>query len=185
MERQKTALGIVTSPHNSRNGAELVKAVLRGAETNGYKTELFCLGNLRINPLRSGTSIPHYQVTGDDDDMKLVFPSLERMNAFVFGVPIYYDHINDRAKTFLDRLIYYTLEKKKLFPKNVPAAVLLTYEYHVPASYDSVADWIKHVLESYWKMNVKSILQVEGVEGNPVKDRKDILHKAEQIGKNL
>jgi multimeric flavodoxin WrbA len=126
-----------------------------------------------------------YEVTGDDDDMKLVFPTLERMDAFVFAVPIYYDHVNDRAKIFLDRLIYYSGKRRKLFPKNIPAAILLTYEYDVPSSYDSVADWIKHVLEYYRKMKVKSILQVEGVESNPVKNRREILDKAQQIGRDL
>jgi len=184
MENQKTVLGIVSSPHNSRNGATLVRAVLKGAESKDCKTELVCLGDLRINPLMPGASKEPYEVTSPDDDMKLIFHSLEGMNAFVFGVPIYYDHVNDRAKIFLDRLIYYS-RKKERFPKNVPAAILLTYEYDVPSSYDSVADWIKHVLERYWKMQVIATLQVEGVEKNPVASRNDLLDKARQIGISL
>jgi multimeric flavodoxin WrbA len=184
MENQKTVLGIVSSPHNSRSGATLVKAVLKGAESKGFRTELICLGDLRINPLIPSSSREPYEVTGPDDDMKLVFHSLERMSAFVFGVPVYFDHVNDRAKIFLDRLIYYA-RKKERFPKNVPAAILLTYAYDVPSSYDSVVDWIKHVLEYYRKMQVIATLQVEGVETNPVANRNDLLDKAKHIGISL
>ena len=186
MESSKRVLGIVASPHNSGNTATLVKEVLKGAEEKGYETELKCLGDLRINPLIDSVSDKLYGVTGPKDDMKLIDLSLEKMNAFVFGTPIYYDHVSARAKTFIDRLIYYEREgTKDRFPKNVRAVIIITYGWDKPEAYSSVVEWIKNTLEEYFKMKVVASLQAENVMKTPVANREDLLKKARQIGMNL
>lgn len=196
MKSSKRVLGIVASPHNSGNTATLVKEVLKGAEDKGYETDSKCLGDLRINPLIASTSDKQsvwssyskkpYGVTGLKDDMELIYPSLERMNVLVFGTPIYFDHVSARAKIFIDRLIYYSRETTRdRFPRNVTAVIVVTYEWEKPEAYGSVAEWIKHALEVYFKMKVVATLQAENTVRNPVANRKDLLEKAHQIGKNL
>jgi multimeric flavodoxin WrbA len=196
MENSKRVLGIVASPHNSGNTAMLVKEVLKGAEEKGYETDLKCLGDLKINPLIASASdkqsiwSPYsnrpYGVTAPKDDMELVFSSLEKMNALVFGTPIYFDHVSARAKIFIDRLIYYLEEKtKNRFPKNVPAVIIITYEWDKPEAYSSVVEWIKHTLEEYFEMKIVASLQAEDTVKNPVANREDLLEKARQIGRNL
>jgi len=192
----KRVLGIVASPRNSGNTAILVKEVLKGAEEKGYETDLKCLGDLRINPLIASASdkqsiwSPYsdkpYGVTVPEDDMELIYPSLEKMNVFVFGTPIYFDHVSARAKTFIDRLIYYDKENTKdRFPENVRAVIIITYEDDDPEAYSSVVEWIKHTLEEYFKMKVVASLQAENTVKNPVANREDLLKKARQIGRNL
>lgn len=196
MEKSKRVLGIVASLHNSGNTAILVKEVLKGAEEKGYETDLKCLGDLKINPLIASPSdkqsiwSPYsnrpYGVTAPKDDMELIFSSLEKMDVFVFGTPIYFDHVSARAKIFIDRLIYYLEENtKNRFPKNVPAVVIITYEWDKPEAYSSVVEWIKHTLEEYFKMKVVASLQAEDTVKNPVANREDLLKKARQIGRNL
>ena len=196
MKSSKRVLGIVASPHNSGNTAILVKEVLKGAEEKGYETDLKCLGDLKINPLAASTSDKQsvwgsysnkpYGVTGPKDGMELIYPSLEKMGVFVLGTPIYFDHVSARAKTFIDRLIYYERESTKdRFPKNVRAVIVLTYEWDKPEAYGSVVEWIKHTLEEYFKMKVVASLQAEDTMKNPVASREDLLKKARQIGKNL
>ena len=186
MESSKRVFGIVASPHNSGNTATLVKKVLKGAEEKGYEIDLKCLGDLKINPLIASASDEPYGVTGPKDDMELIYSSLEKMNAFVFGTPIYYDHVSARAKIFIDRLIYYDKENTKdRFPKNVRAVIVVTYEWDKPKAYSSVVEWIKNTLEEYFKMKVVASLQAENTVKNPVANREDLLNKARQIGRNL
>jgi multimeric flavodoxin WrbA len=196
MESSKRVLGIVASPRNSGNTAILVKEVLKGAEEKGYETDLKCLGDLRINPLIASASdkqsiwSPYshkpYGVTAPKDDMELIYPSLEKMNAFVFGTPVYFDNVSARAKIFIDRLIYYIEESTKdRFPKNVRVVIIITYGWDKSEAYSSVVEWIKNTLEEYFKMKVVASLQAEDTAKNPVANREDLLKKARQIGRNL
>ena len=183
---KRVVLGIVASPHNSGNTATLVKEVLKGAEERGYETDLKCLGDLRIDPLIASASDKPYGVNGPEDDMELIFSSLEKMDVLVFGTPIYFEHVSARAKIFIDRLIYYDKESTKVrFPKNVRAVVIITYEWDKPEAYSSVVKWIKKILEEYFKMKVVASLQAENTVKNPVTNREDLLKKARQIGRNL
>jgi multimeric flavodoxin WrbA len=196
VQGSKKVLGIVASPHNSGNTATLVKEVLKGAEEKGYETDLKCLGDLEINPLIASTSDKQsvwsryskkpYGVTGPKDDMELIYSSLEKMNAFVFGTPIYYDHVSARAKIFIDRLICCEHgSKMDHFPKNVPAVIVVTYEWEKPEAYSSVVEWVKNTLERYFKMKVIAVMQAENTLRNPVANREDLLNKARRQGRNL
>ncbi len=186
MKNRKRVLGIVASPHNSGNTATLVKEVLKGTDEKGYETDLKCLGDLKINPLVASTSDKPYGVAGPKDDMESINSSLEKMDVLVFGTPIYFDHVSARAKIFIDRLIHYENESTKdRFPKNVPAVIVITYEWDKLEAYGSVIKWIKHTLEEYFKMKVVASLQAENTVKNPVTGRKDLLEKARQIGRNL
>jgi len=196
MRSPKRVLGIVASPHNSENTATLVKEVLKGAKEKGYEIDLKCLGDLKINPLIASASdsesvwspysVKPYGVTGPKDDMELIYSSLEKMNVFVFGTPIYFDHVSARAKIFIDRLIYYDKESvNDRFPKNVRAAIIITYEWDKLGAYSSVVEWIKNTLEEYFKMKVVASLQAENTVKKPVANREGLLKKARQIGRNL
>jgi multimeric flavodoxin WrbA len=185
MNLSKKVLGIVASPHNSGNTATLVKAVLKGAEEKGYETELKCLGDLRISPLIESTS-ESYGVTGPNDDMATILSSLEKSDVVVFGTPIYFGHVSDRAKIFIDRLIYYDKpERKARLPKGAGAIIIITYADDNPKLYDGVIEWIKGVIRYLNGMKVLATLKAEGTDENPVEKRKDLLEKARKLGGSL
>ena len=185
MNESKRVLGIVASPHDSGNTSTLVKAVLRGAEEKGFATELKCLGDLKISPLVESTSEP-YGVTGPKDDMDSIFPSLEKADVVVFGTPIYFGHVSDRAKIFIDRLIYYEMpERKARLPKGARAVLIVTYADDRPKLYDNVFEWLGEVMKYLNGMKIIAKLKAEGTDENPVEKRKDLLEKAHQIGKSL
>ena len=169
---------------------------MKVAKENGYETDLKCLGDQKINPSTASTSDKQsmwslysnkpYRVTSPKDDMELIYPSLGKVGVFIFGTPIYFDHVSARAKTFIDRLICYDRESTKdRFPKDVRAVIILTYEWDKPEAYCSVVEWIKHTLEEYFKMKVVTSLQAENTLKNPVASIEDLLKKACQIGRNL
>ncbi len=118
--------------------------------------------------------------------MLAIYPSLERMNAFVFGSPIYFDHVSAQGKTFIDRLICYSEgDRKGRFPRGLPAIVIITYEWDNPTAYDDVVDWIKGRFEHYFKMKVAGTLVAENTTDVPVWKRDDILEKAYGMGRAL
>ena len=187
MKSSRRVLGIIASPRNSGNTAVLVKEVLKGAQEKGYETELKCLGDLEINPLVECASDKSWGVTGPTDDMELIYSSLEKTNVLVFGTPIYFDHVSDRAKIFVDRLIYYLKPgAKERLSANIRAVIIITYADGRPELYDNVIEWIKGELESIFKgLKVVATLKAENTMRNPVANREDLLKKAHQIGINL
>jgi multimeric flavodoxin WrbA len=186
MKSSKIVLGVVASPHCTGNTGTLVKEVLNGAGSKGYLTVLKCLGDMQIEPLTACESDKPYGVAGPEDDMGLMHQSIQKMDAFVFGTPIYFDHISARAKIFIDRLIYYGKENTRdLFPKNIPTVIVITYEWDRIEVYDSVIEWIKGRLENYFKMNVVATLKAENTVENPVVERGELLNKAFEIGRKL
>jgi multimeric flavodoxin WrbA len=185
MKPSKRILGVVASPHNSGNTATLVKAVLKGAEEMGYETELKCLGDLKIYPLIESTSEP-YGVTGPEDEMASIFSSIEQMDVLVFGTPIYFGHVSDRAKVFIDRLIYYEKpERKARLPKGARAVIIITYADDRPKLYDGVIEWLKEVMKYFSGMKVVGTLKAEGTDERPVEKREELLERARQIGRDI
>jgi multimeric flavodoxin WrbA len=182
----KLALGINASPHPRGNTARLVEEVLRGAETKGYSTKNVCLGDLGIHPLEDGGQEDPYQVRGPDDDMNALIGELQGMDAFVFGSPIYFDHITAQGKIFIDRLLPFSSGKLKgTFPVGVPAVILTTYEWDKATAYDDVLEWTKGRFEDYFKMKVVASIAAEGTSDRPVADRPELLAKAMDAGKLL
>jgi multimeric flavodoxin WrbA len=182
----KRILGIVAGPHSSGNTAVLVKEILKGADGKGYEPDLVCLGDLKIGHLVDCSSEKPYGVIGPEDDMVEVYPLLEGMSAFVLGTPIYFDHVAGRAKTFIDRLIYYSNdERKDSFPRDVPAVIVVTYEWDRPDAYAGVVEWMTERLEHYFKMKVVASIAAENTLKSPVAEREDLLEKAFEIGSML
>jgi len=108
-------------------------------------------------------------------------------DVLVFGTPIYFDHVSDRAKIFVDRLIYYLKPgAKERLSANIRAVIIITYADGRPELYDNVIEWIKGELESIFKgLKVVATLKAENTMRNPVANREDLLRKAHQIGINL
>lgn len=179
------ALGIVGSPHKDGNTANLVEAVLEGAKEKGCETELFHLSDLRIGPLVADGP----KVAYPEDDMAKLYPHIETMGALVLGTPIYYDHVSARTKLFIDRLHYYSLthgrEYRELFPRNVKAVTVITYEWDNPDVYEEVLDWMNERLKHYWNMKITGSIKADGTSLKPVTERKDLLEKARQLGRKL
>jgi multimeric flavodoxin WrbA len=186
MSRSKRVLGIVASPHNSGNTAALVKAVLEGAREKGYETDLKCLGDMRVYPLIESNSGEPYGVTDPNDDMEPVFSSLEKADIVVFGTPIYFGHVSDRAKIFIDRLIRYEEpDRKRRLPKNARAVAIITYADSRKGLYNGVIRWIEEALGYLNHMKVVATLKAEATDVNPVVKREDLLEKAREMGTNL
>lgn len=179
-------LGIVGSPHKDGNTANLVEAVLDGAMEQGNEIKLFHLSDMNIGPLGKAEG---KKVSYPQDDMLKLYPHIEAMGALVLGSPIYYDHVSERTKLFIDRLHYYSKthgeEFRRRFPENVKAVTIITYEWEDPESYQEVLGWINRTLNHYWNIDVVGSLKAYGTTKNLVSNRKDLLEKGRQMGRTL
>ncbi|MGQ9680795.1 MAG: flavodoxin family protein [Candidatus Bathyarchaeia archaeon] len=179
-------LGIVGSPHRDGNTATLVKAVIEGAREKGHETILFNLIDFKIEPLSTAEG---KRVSYPEDDMVKLYPHIETMGALVLGTPVYYDNVSDRTKLFIDRLHYYSKthggEYRSRFPENVKAVTIIAYEWENPDGYDEILRWMNQTLEGYWGMRIIGSLKADSTTKKPVRERRDLLEKARQLGRTL
>ncbi|RXA21901.1 flavodoxin family protein [Methanosarcina sp. MSH10X1] len=98
-------LGINASPRgNESNTLQLVKAVLKGAESEGVEAELIDLYSLRIEYC---TGCGACYATGECpqlDDFEELFERIQNSDGIVLGAPNYINSVPAPMKAFFDRL---------------------------------------------------------------------------------
>lgn len=98
-------LGVNASPRgNESNTLQLVKSVLKGAESEGAETELVDLYKLRIEYC---TGCGACYATGECpqlDDFEELFDRILNSDGIVFGAPNYINSVPAPMKAFFDRL---------------------------------------------------------------------------------
>lgn len=100
-------LGINGSPHQHGATIQLLKAVLAGAEAAGAETEIVDLYYQHIEPSLGLYSVnPDLEVIENmpDDDMRRLYPKIQRAIGMVFATPNYWSFMSGPMKIFLDRL---------------------------------------------------------------------------------
>ena len=95
--------GIVGSPKKKGNVDLLVSQVLKGASSQGAKTRKIYLNDLNIKPCQSCGVDPYPKYCLFDDDMKLIYDTLESCDAIILGSPVYFDTVSAQTKLMIDR----------------------------------------------------------------------------------
>ena len=101
-------LGISGSPIKNGNVDLLIQQVFKGAGSDGAKTEIIYLNELKISPCRSCGKNPEPRFCFIKDDMEKVYAELKSSDVLVLGSPIYFDTISAQMKLFLDRCNFLT-----------------------------------------------------------------------------
>lgn len=96
-------VGISGSPRRGGNTETLLREVLRGAEEAGAETRLFILSRMDFSPcihcdgcLAEGECVVK-------DDMWLIYPEIESLDALVLASPIHFYGVTAYAKAMIDR----------------------------------------------------------------------------------
>jgi len=100
--------GIVGSPKKNGNVDLLVSQVLKGATSQGARTQKIYLNDLNIKPCQSCGVDPHPKYCLFDDDMKLIYDALESYDAIVLGSPVYFDTVSSQTKLMIDLATAYS-----------------------------------------------------------------------------
>jgi multimeric flavodoxin WrbA len=96
-------VGISGSPRREGNTEILLKEVLRGAEEAGAETRLFILSGMNISPCRHCDGCLAEGECVMRDDMWLIYPEIESLDALVLASPIFFYGVTAQAKAMIDR----------------------------------------------------------------------------------
>ena len=102
-EKKMKILGISCSPRRNGNTSILLNEVLKGAEQEGSKVDLFSVSGKEINACKSCYSCLETGKCKTDDDMQELYSNMINADGIVFGTPIFYYGMAAQAKIILDR----------------------------------------------------------------------------------
>jgi multimeric flavodoxin WrbA len=127
------------SPRNTGTTAALLKRALEGAVSQGAKTELIQLNQLKMQgcqacfscKIRGGKSFGKCSLK---DDMTPLYNKIEKADAIFLGSPIYFGTITSAAKMFIERLFPYLSYKDRisLFPRKISVGLIFTMGVEEP-----------------------------------------------------
>jgi NAD(P)H-dependent FMN reductase len=96
-------VGISGSPRRGGNTETLLREVLRGAEEAGAETRLFILSRMNISPCLHCDGCLAEGECVVKDDMWLIYPEIESLDALVLASPIHFYGVTAQAKAMIDR----------------------------------------------------------------------------------
>ena len=96
-------VGVSGSPRRGGNTETILMEVLRGAEEAGAETCLFTLPRMDVSPCRHCDGCLAEGVCVVKDDMGLIYPEIESLDALVLASPIHFYGVTAQAKTMIDR----------------------------------------------------------------------------------
>lgn len=178
-------IGIVGSPRKGGNTEILIEKVLSGAKEAGAEVEIFKLNELNIRPCQGCNFCQQNGKCKQQDDMQMIYEALYLCDAVVIGSPIYMSYVTAQTKLFLDRL--YALLKigeGSRLPKGKKC--ILVYTQGGGSDGEAVMNQIAGFFKWAFDMEIKAI--IGGNNLNPVgevKNRKDLLEKAFEVGKKI
>lgn len=179
-------LGIVGSPRDSSNVEILVEEALKGAADVGADTKMFKLSEMDIAPCKACMSCKSSGgKCATEDDMQIIYNELKDANALILGSPIYMWQMTAQSKIFTDRLYAFfgTPIQEEYSGKNM--ALIFSQGNPDENSFKEYFNSTREMFE-FLGYNVIDLLssQENNVPG-AVKEKKDILKKAREIGKKL
>jgi multimeric flavodoxin WrbA len=176
-------VGVIGGPKTDGNTFKLVRAVLDGALDAGHTVVTWRLRDIYIGHLGYFAD----EILPPNDDFEKMQADLESMDALVIGSPIWYGHVDTRTMNFINRTYVYNRsfseENAEKWPK-VKVVNALTFAKKEETAYDHIFDWYKEIWDWYG-MTEQINLVASGTDEHPVSDRKDLIKKAKEIGRNL
>ena len=128
-------IAINGSPRKEWNTATLLKKALEGAASQGAETELFHLYDFNYKgciscfacKTKDGKSYGKCVVK---DEITPILEKISKVDAIIFGSPIYFGSITGEMKSFLERVLFpytpYGGAKPTLFPKKINSGLIYT-----------------------------------------------------------
>ncbi len=118
---------ILGSPRKDGNSERLAAALLRGAESAGYRSQ-----TVRMHGLKIGGCIDCRRCWSNgshcflNDDMKDVYAAIDDADVMIFASPLYFYSWSAQIKPVWDRLLPYFSENSKVDVKGRRAILLAT-----------------------------------------------------------
>lgn len=179
-------LGFVGSPREGGNTEILVEEMLKGASDVGAETKSFNLDKMNITACKACQHCKSNEgECATDDDMQEIYKELKEADAFILGSPIYMWQMSAQAKLFTDRLYaFFTPGFEEKYGKKDMA---LVFTQGNPDK-DAFSGYYNSTKDMFGFLGYNVVDMLSSYDNNvpgAVKDKKDVLEKAREIGKKL
>ena len=107
-----TVLGILGSPRLEGNTADLLDAVLEGANSSSAEVERLDLARMRIDPcIECRRCDVDAECAVTTDDMQEIYARIRKVDAIVLASPIFFMGVTAQTKAMIDRCQSYWVER--------------------------------------------------------------------------
>ena len=182
-------VGISGSPRRGGNTETLLREVLRGAEEAGAETRLFILSKMNIAPCRHCDGCLAEGECVVQDDMWLIYPEIESLDALVLASPIHFYGVTAQTKAMIDRCQAFWARKyvlkKRIAARKRKGVFISVGGTRFPDLFDHVKAVVKNLFlvidVEYW-----GELFFHGVdEKGEIREHPTALKEAYLLGKKL
>ena len=174
-------LALIGSPRIGSNTDILVDWVLQGAQSSGHATEKIYLYDYQISPC-----LDCRRCKKDDftfhlfDGMSEIYPRLEEADLIVFGTPVYWYGPTAKMKLLIDRMRPF-IASGKLKGKR---GVVVTPSEEGESCCGPLMEMFRMSFE-YLRMTYAGSILVKAYERGEVRDNKEDLKRAYELGASL
>ena len=182
-------LGISGSPRIGGNTETLLDKALLGAKKNGALTEKVILNQLKIVPCQECEEVKDDGTCKIIDDFQPLYEKIKKADAIILASPIFFGSLSAQTKIMIDRFqcywrYKYILNKTELIAKKSAAFICVE-----ASKRQSFLDNAKSIIKNFFatiNAEYKEELFAMGVdEKGAIRNRADLLKKAEKIGQNI
>ena len=181
-------IGFVGSPRNDGNTAWAIDQILEGAKERGAQTQAFYAGKLNIKPCKGCLACTQSDQCAIDDDMQMIYASLNQADALVLGSPIYMGQMSAQAKLFTDRLFAQIIPRfsPRFKEGNAGKKLILVFTQGNPdqAMFKTYVDYTRDMFQLL-EFDVKGLYIVAGTRDRSACEREDLPPALKALGASL
>lgn len=179
-------IGIVASPRRNGNVDTLVQEALAGAQEAGHSVKKYELNAMSYSGCQACMYCKTHDRCRQDDDLSDLMQAMRNADAVVFGSPIYYWQFAGQFRLFIDRLYQFlNPDFSSSLPKGKKAIIIGSQGNPDPKMFDGVYREFGNVLKTTGFDVVGEVRMSAGNNPSAVRERKDLLDRARELGKGL
>ena len=181
----KRILAVIGSPRRNGNTHILVSKIVEGAKAKGAVVDELFLGDLNIRECDGCHACWKGKECSKDDDMRDIYPAINRSDVIIFGTPVYWYGPTALMKAFIDRSVYFNCPENRQKIKDISAVLAVPFEEDDPETARGVIEFFQKSL-AYLEIKLLGQIIVPGVgEKGAIRSKSQYLQQAYELGRKL
>ena len=181
----KRILAVIGSPRRNGNTHILVSKIVEGAKAKGAVVDELFLGDLNIRECDGCHACWKGKECSKDDDMRDIYPAINRSDVIIFGTPVYWYGPTALMKAFIDRFVYFNCPENRQKIKDISAVLAVPFEEDDPETARGVIEFFQKSL-AYLEIKLLGQIIVPGVgEKGAIRSKSQYLQQAYELGRKL
>ena len=170
-------IGFNGSPRKEGNTEWIINKILESAQEKGAETESWCSGEIDIKPCKGCLGCVQSDKCVVNDDMQMIYKSLEQADALILGSPVYMGQMSAQTKIFTDRLFAQITPRfsPKFKEENAGKKLILLFTQGNPDTnmFKEYFDYTKRMFQLL-EFDVKGLYVVAGMRNAAANEREDL-----------